>query len=69
MFADVIVDISVEALDRTFQYRIPEEMEAKVSLGCRVLIPFGRGNREISGFVIGISDQAKWPAEKKRKFL
>lgn len=66
MFADVIVDISVEALDRTFQYRIPEEMEAKVSLGCRVLIPFGRGNREISGFVIGISDQAKWPVEKMK---
>ena len=64
MFADVIVDISVEALDRTFQYRVPEEMKDRVSLGCRVKIPFGRADREISGFVIGLSDEAKWPVEK-----
>lgn len=64
MFADVIVDISVEALDRSFQYRIPEEMRDRVSLGSRVRIPFGRADREISGFVIGISEEAKWPVEK-----
>ncbi len=64
MFADVIVDISVEALDRTFQYRVPEEMKDRVSLGCRVKIPFGRADREISGFVIGLSNEAKWPVEK-----
>ncbi len=60
----MIVDISVEALDRTFQYRVPEEMKDRVSLGCRVKIPFGRADREISGFVIGLSDEAKWPVEK-----
>ena len=41
MFADVIVDISVEALDRTFQYRIPEQLRQQVSIGSRVKIPFG----------------------------
>lgn len=60
----MIVDISVEALDRTFQYRVPEEMKDRVSLGCRVKIPFGRADREISGFVIGLSNEAKWPVEK-----
>ena len=57
MFADVIVDISVEALDRTFQYRIPEQLRQQVSIGSRVKIPFGRGNRPIMGFVVGISEE------------
>lgn len=69
MFADVIVDLSVEALDRTFQYRIPPEMESLVALGTRVVIPFGRGNRELSGFVVGITDRANWPEEKIKPLL
>lgn len=64
MFADVIVDISVDALDRTFQYRIPESLRERIRIGTPVKIPFGRGNREISGFVVGITDTAKWPDAK-----
>ena len=69
MFADVIVDISVDALDRTFQYKIPEPMRDSVSVGTRVTIPFGRGNRRMSGFVIGISDTPLWPVEKMKELL
>ena len=47
MFADIIVDLSVEALDRTFQYIIPKQWEGEVFAGCCVKIPFGRGNRLI----------------------
>ena len=64
MFADVIVDISVDALDRAFQYKIPESLRGQIRIGTPVKIPFGRGNREISGFVVGISDTAKWPDAK-----
>lgn len=69
MFADVIVDISVEALDRTFQYRIPEKMQQQVKIGSRVKIPFGKGNRQIAGFVVGISDIPQWPIEKMKELL
>lgn len=64
MFADVIVDISVEALDRTFQYKIPEEIEAQIRIGSRVLIPFGRGNRNITGYVLNLTEIPSWPVEK-----
>ena len=64
MFADIIVDISVKSLDQSFQYRIPEEWEEKAQIGVGVLIPFGRGNRVIQGFIIGISDCAKIPVAK-----
>ena len=57
MFADIIVDLSVEALDRTFQYIIPKQWEGEVFAGCCVKIPFGRGNRLIRGYVMNITDQ------------
>ncbi len=69
MFADVIVDISAEALDRTFQYRIPPKMEGQIVPGTRVAIPFGRGNRRITGFVVGLTEQAKWPEDKIKELL
>ena len=67
MFADIIVDLSVEALDRTFQYIIPKQWEGEVFAGCCVKIPFGRGNRLIRGYVMNITDQAAWPIERMKE--
>ena len=67
MFADIIVDLSVEALDRTFQYIIPKQWEGEVFAGCCVKIPFGRGNRLIRGYVMNITDQAAWPVERMKE--
>ena len=41
MYADIIVDITHEKLDKIFQYRIPKEMEGRLQTGMEVLIPFG----------------------------
>ncbi|MBR5932038.1 MAG: primosomal protein N', partial [Lachnospiraceae bacterium] len=65
-FADVIVDISHEKVDRPFEYLIPSELEEKVTCGSQVYIPFGKGNKKIAGFVIGIKDQSDFdPARLK----
>lgn len=53
-FADVIVDISVEELDKTFQYIIPETLEEQIGVGDKVSIPFGRSRR--TGYIVGITD-------------
>ena len=42
LYADVIVDITQESLDRSFQYRVPEELEEKIQPGMVVQIPFGK---------------------------
>ncbi len=68
-FADIIVDISHENLDRTFQYRIPEELADTVAVGDRVMIPFGRSNRAIAGFVLDISDTAKFDRSKTKDII
>ena len=44
-YADVIVDITAEQLDRTFQYRIPETLAGTIRTGMQVEIPFGNGGR------------------------
>ncbi len=66
-FADIIVDITHEKLDRTFQYKIPENLVENVSLGSQVFIPFGNGNRRILGYVTGISQTPRYPEEKMKE--
>lgn len=60
----MIIDISHEAIDRAFQYRIPDELAESVRLGCQVNIPFGMGNTMRKGYVIGITDKAEYAPEK-----
>lgn len=64
MYADIIVDITHEKLDKIFQYRIPKEMEERLQTGMEVLIPFGRANRETKGYVIGFSEKCNYDPEK-----
>ena len=47
-YADVIVDITAKALDRPFQYLVPEDLEPEVEEGTIVEAPFGNGNRKFS---------------------
>lgn len=57
-FANIIVDISHEKVDRPFQYRIPDGLMGKIAVGMAVTIPFGRGNKLIHGYVMEITDNA-----------
>ena len=58
-YADIIVDISHEKLDKSFQYLVPEEIEGLIQVGMVVSIPFGRGNHMRKGYVVGISHEPK----------
>lgn len=63
-YANVIVDISVEQLDKTFQYRIPEELKDSITVGVQVDIPFG--NRTITGYVTELTNQPEIDVTKIR---
>lgn len=69
MYADIIVDISVEALDKTYQYHIPEQMEESVSIGTPVRVPFGRGNRILHGFVVNLTEQPAFDVNRIKDIL
>lgn len=63
-FADIIVDISIDKLDRTFQYILPEELIGVVEIGSKVNVSFG--NRRITGYVINITEEAAFPVERMK---
>ncbi len=65
-YADVIIDISRGQLDKSFQYRIPAELEETVQIGSQVRVSFGSARRKITGYVIGISKQPKLEESKIR---
>ena len=67
MYADIIVDITHEKLDKIFQYRIPSRLEGELAVGMEVLVPFGRGNRETKGYVIGLSDTCGYDEAKVKE--
>ena len=67
MFADIIIDIKHEKLDRIFQYRIPEPLEEELRPGMEVLVPFGKGNRITKGYVTGISETCDYDLSKVKE--
>ena len=64
IYAYVIIDISHEKLDRTFLYRVPEEMEGQIQAGMVVSVPFGNGNKLRKGYVTGLSGEADFQGGK-----
>ena len=49
MIAGVILNNSSHNVDREFDYEIPAKFIGEVSVGTRVLVPFGRGNAAAEG--------------------
>lgn len=47
-------------LRQSFTYEVPSSMEASVMVGVRVVVPFGK--RELTGYVIGLTDASPDPA-------
>ena len=66
IYADIIVDISHEKVDRSFQYMVPEELEEQIRVGMVVTIPFGNGNHERKGYVIGLSKEPKFDVSRMK---
>lgn len=65
-YADIIIDRSLESLDRVFQYVIPEVMSEMISIGSQVMVPFGNGNRLIRGYVVGFSKETDYDPSKMK---
>lgn len=69
MFADIIVDITHEKLDKVFQYSIPSELEGMLQVGLEVIVPFGKGNRETKGYIVGFSETCDYDPAKMKEIL
>ena len=67
MYANIIVDISHEKVDKTFQYAVPLEMEAELTEGMLVEVPFG--SRTIKGYVVELTRTPEYDISKIRPVL
>ena len=66
MIAQVILNNKEQNIDRVFDYAVPEALKHNMSVGMRVSVPFGRGNRNVDGIVVGISEKSQF---EKLKYI
>ena len=69
LYADVIVDISHEKLDKPFQYRVPERLRDKLETGMCVTVPFGSGNKPLQGYVVALGEECKFDPARTKDIL
>lgn len=69
MYAEVIIDISHEKLDKIFEYSIPSGLEGVLQIGTEVVVPFGRGNRETNGYVVGFRNIPEYAPDRIKPVL
>ncbi len=67
MFANIIIDITHEKLDRIFQYRVPSRLEGELCIGMEVNVPFGKGSRLTKGYIVGFSKTCDYDLSKVKE--
>lgn len=60
MFAEIIINSNARALNRIFDYIVPQEMENEIKIGARVSVPFGKGSKLDDGFVIELKGKSEF---------
>lgn len=55
MIASVLIEHNVKSLDKTFDYVVPENSSKDISVGHKVLVPFG--SQIVEGFVLNLSNK------------
>ena len=63
-YAEVIIDIAYNKLDRPFTYKVPMKMQSALQPGSLVVVPFGKGNVPRKGYVIALKDKCELPPDK-----
>lgn len=59
VIAQVIVNHNSKAVDKLYDYLVPQEMEKMLGVGFRVIVPFGRGNQKKEAFVFKLIENSK----------
>ncbi len=65
MYCYVILDSKSRFLDKTFTYHIPDKFKNKIKKGMRIIVPFGKGNKNTIAFVYDIVENLEGDFETK----
>lgn len=53
--ACIAVENTTYSFDKPFSYVVPQQLQSIISIGMRVLVPFGRGNKKRQGIVLSLN--------------
>ncbi len=67
MVAEVIINRTAKKLNRTFDYKIPQRLEDIITVGSKVLVPFGKGEKLEEAFVIKIKQSSSFDVKEIEK--
>lgn len=67
MYIDVLTQIGAKAVDQTFIYHVPSNLEKNIKVGIRVKIPFGK--MVIEGFVTKINNDVTYDKNKIKDII
>ena len=67
MHAEVIINSNARALNKVFDYKVPEDMENNIHIGSRVFVPFGKSSKLDDGFVIALKDSSEFECKEIAK--
>ena len=62
--AKIAVSAATYSIDRPYDYLVPDALLPSVSVGTRVSIPFGKGNKSCEGIVLALRSSSDWKALK-----
>ncbi len=54
--ATVAVDNTFFSFDTDYSYFVPEELQDSAAIGCRVTVPFGKGDKARDGIIVALED-------------
>ena len=60
----VAVSAAPYSIDKPYNYLVPESLAAAAVPGVRVMVPFGRGNKESEGLILARVQEPKLPGSK-----
>ncbi len=63
--AEVVIDGATGSFDKKYTYSIPNELSAIARPGCRVMIPFGKGNIKKQGMILSVTEGDITPKTKE----
>ncbi|SKC87240.1 primosomal protein N' [Maledivibacter halophilus] len=68
-YCNVVVNTGTRATDRLYTYKVPDIFIGKIKIGSKVIIPFGKGNKLLEGFVFELKSDREIKNIKGLKYI
>ena len=63
--AEIVIDGAAGSFDKYYTYAIPDSLLSEAKAGCRVTVPFGKGNIKKQGMILSVFKEEITPKTKE----